>query len=102
MAGVGTYQFNEIIKGSQSGTEARVKNWDVDSYTLLIGNVGIGSTVSGFYTGEEIVGQRSGAKYACASFNSDDSNDKYNEGDEFEFEADNILDFTESNPFGVV
>ena len=102
MAGVGTYQFNEIIKGSQSGTEARVKNWDVDSYTLLIGNVGIGSTVSGFYRGEEIVGQTSGAKYACASFNSDDSNDKYNEGDEFEFEADNILDFTESNPFGVV
>ncbi len=102
MAGVGTYQFNEIIKGSQSGTEARVKSWDVDSYTLLIGNVGIGSTVAGFYRGEEIVGQTSGAKYACASFNSDDANDKYNEGDEFEFEADQILDFTESNPFGVI
>ena len=102
MAGIGTYQFNEVIKGSQSGTEARVKSWDVDSYTLLIGNVGIGSTVSGFFIGEEIVGQTSGAKYACASFDSDDANDKYNEGDEFEFEADQILDFTESNPFGVI
>ena len=102
MLGIGNYEFNEIVKGANSGTEARVKSWDVDTYTLLIGNVGIGSTVAGFFRGEEIVGQTSGAKYACASFNSDDANDKYNEGDEFQFEADNILDFTESNPFGVV
>jgi hypothetical protein len=62
--------------------------------------VGIGSTVSGFYTGENIIGQESGASYSLGSYNSDDANDKYNDGDEFEFNADQILDFTESNPFG--
>ena len=100
MAGIGTFVFNEVIKGSRSGTEARVKSWDQDTNILLVSNVGIGSTVSGFFTGENIVGQESGASYALGSYNSDDANDKYNDGDEFEFNADQILDFTESNPFG--
>ncbi len=100
MAGIGTFVFNEVIKGSRSGTEARVKSWDQDTNILLVSNVGIGSTVSGFYTGENIIGQESGASYSLASYNSDDANDKYNDGDEFEFNADQILDFTESNPFG--
>ena len=100
MAGIGTFVFNEVIKGSRSGTEARVKSWDQDTNILLVSNVGIGSTVSGFYTGEKIIGQESGASYSLASYNSDDANDKYNDGDEFEFNADQILDFTESNPFG--
>ena len=102
MVGVGTYQYNEIVKGSRSGTTATVRNWDVDTKILLVANVGIGSTVAGFFDGEEIVGQISGAKYATASYNSDDANDKYSDGDEFEFQADQIIDFTESNPFGVV
>jgi len=100
LAGVGTFIFNEVIKGSRSGTEARVKSWDQDTNILLISNVGIGSTVSGFFTGELIVGQESNSSYSLASYNSDDANDKYNDGDEFEFNADQILDFTESNPFG--
>ena len=102
MAGIGTYQFNEIIKGARSGTEARVKSWDYDTKILHISNVGIGSTVSGFFNGEDIIGQTSGATYSVSFYNSDDSNDKYNSGDEFEFEADQILDFTETNPFGVI
>ena len=100
LAGIGTFVFNEVIKGSRSGTEARVKSWDQDTNILLVSNVGIGSTVSGFYTGENIIGQESGASYSLGSYNSDDANDKYNDGDEFEFNADQILDFTESNPFG--
>ena len=102
MVGVGTYQYNEIVKGSRSGTTATVRSWDVDTKVLLVTNVGIGSTVAGFFGGEEIVGQISGAKYATASYNSDDANDKYSDGGEFEFQADQIIDFTESNPFGVV
>ena len=33
-------------------------------------------------------------------FNDDDTTDKYNEGDIFESEADLLIDFSESNPFG--
>jgi len=100
MLGIGTYQFNEIVKGARSGTEARVKSWDVDNHILQISNVGIGSTVAGFYNGEDIIGQTSGAAYSVSFYESDDINDKYNSGDEFETFGDEILDFTESNPFG--
>ena len=70
------------------------------SNILQISNVGIGGTIQGFYVGEIIVGKTSGAEYSIASYNSDDANDKYNDGDEFESFGDDILDFTESNPFG--
>ena len=102
LAGVGTFIFNEVIKGSRSGTEARVKSWDQDTRLLQLGNVGIGSTTAGFYPGEDVVGQESGATYAVSIFDPEDNNDKYNDSREFEFEADQILDWTESNPFGQV
>tara|TARA_B100000131_G_scaffold52503_1_gene47236 strand:- start:1042 stop:2451 length:1410 start_codon:yes stop_codon:yes gene_type:complete len=101
MAGIGTFQFNEVIEGSRSYAQARVKSWDKDTNILTVSNVGIGSTVSGFFQGETIVGKTSGASYTLGSYNSDDVNDKYNDASEFELNADQILDFTESNPFGV-
>ena len=100
MAGIGTFQFNEVIEGSRSYTQARVKSWDKDTNILTVSNVGIGTTVSGFFQGEDIVGKTSGASYTLGSYNSDDVNDKYNDASEFELNADQILDFTESNPFG--
>ena len=100
MAGIGTFQFNEVIEGSRSYAQARVKSWDKDTNILTVSNVGIGSTVSGFFQGEDIVGKTSGATYTLGSYNSDDVNDKYNDASEFELNADQILDFTESNPFG--
>ena len=102
MGGSGDYLFNEIVIGSRSQTEARVKSWDTDTNILELGNVGIGSTTAGFYPGEDVVGQQSGATYAVSIFDPEDNNDKYNDSREFEFEADQILDWTESNPFGQV
>jgi len=100
MSGIGTFQFNEVIEGSRSYAQARVKSWDKDTNILTVSNVGIGTTVSGFFQGENIVGKTSGASYTLGSYNSDDVNDKYNDASEFELNADQILDFTESNPFG--
>ena len=102
MGGSGDYLFNEIVIGARSQTEARVKSWDTDTNILELGNVGIGSTTAGFYPGEDVVGQESGATYAVSIFDPEDNNDKYNDSREFEFEADQILDWTESNPFGQV
>ena len=101
MSGIGTFHFNEVVQGSRSQAQARVKNWDADTNILLVSNVGIGSTISGFFKGETILGLESGASYSLGSYNSDDANDKYSDGDEFETFGDDILDFTESNPFGV-
>ncbi len=100
LGGTGTFFFNEIIEGNRSFTQARVKEWDKDTNILKIANVGIGSTVSGFYTGEDIIGKESGAVYTVASYDPTDVDAIYNSGDEFESFGDDILDFTESNPFG--
>ena len=100
ISGSGTYLYNEIVQGMRSGTQARVKNWDADTKILKISHVGIGTTTTGFFPGEDIKGLESDALYSNVSFNKDDTTNKYNEGDIFETEADSILDFTESNPFG--
>ena len=100
ISGIGTYLYNEIVQGMRSGTQARVKNWDADTKILKISHVGIGTTTTGFFPGEDIKGLESDALYSNVSFNKEDTTNKYNEGDIFETEADSILDFTESNPFG--
>tara|TARA_Y100000592_G_scaffold54507_1_gene85930 strand:+ start:1893 stop:3335 length:1443 start_codon:yes stop_codon:yes gene_type:complete len=102
LSGLGTYLFNEIVIGERSKTEARVKEWDQDTFTLKVSNVSIGSTQKGFFSGETIKGKTSGAVYPVQIYNHDDTYDKYTENDEFESQADDILDFTESNPFGQV
>ena len=99
ISGIGTYQFNEVVQGMRSGTQARVKNWDYDTKILKVGNVGIGTTTTGFFPGEDIKGLTSGALFSVSTFD-DDTDDKYNEGDIFESEADLLIDFSESNPFG--
>lgn len=100
ITGFGTYLFNEIVIGSRSKTRARVKNWDKDGNILKISNVGIGVTQLGFFPGETITGTESGALYTVETFDKNDTYNKYNQNDEIEEEADIILDFSESNPFG--
>ena len=100
ISGIGTYHFNEVVQGMRSGTQARVKNWDTDTGILKVGNVGIGTTTTGFFPGEDLKGLSSGALFSVSVFDDENSNDKYNEGDIFESEADLLIDFTESNPFG--
>ena len=100
ISGIGTYFFNEIVQGMRSGTQARVKNWDIDTGILSISNIGIGTTTTGFFKGEDVKGLTSGALFSVSEFDKEDSTDKYNEGDIFESEADLLIDFSESNPFG--
>jgi len=100
LSGLGTYNFNEIVYGSRSKTEARVKEWDKDNFTLKVSNVSIGSTQLGFFKGESIIGKESGASYPVKIYTQDNVYDKYTENDQFESLADDIIDFTETNPFG--
>lgn len=95
VSGVGTYQFNEEVVGSSSGTRARVKEWNDVTNTLKVSNVG-----GTFTNGEILVGAASSATFAIKQHDERDLYDKYTENDEIESEADLILDFTQSNPFG--
>jgi hypothetical protein len=100
ISGFGTYIFNEIVTGSLSNTKARVKSWDTDTNILKVSFVSIGSTISGFYPGEVIVGSSSSATYSVSNFDQWDLYDKYGENKIIEDEADQIIDFSQSNPFG--
>ena len=94
--GVGTYWFNEEVVGSLSNVMARVKKWDEDTAILQVG-ISTGT----FSYGERIVGQKSNASYELHSpGTASTTTDYYTQNDDFEFDADQILDFTESNPFG--
>jgi len=102
LTGIGTFQFNEIVTGSRSFLRARVKEWDADTLVLKVSNVGTSKTAPDgkFFPGETIIGETSGARYVTNNYVQDDTYDKYTENDEFETLGDNLLDFTESNPFG--
>ena len=93
--GIGTYSFNEIIRGSESGTTSRVKSWDKDTNILTVGVID-----GSFIPGETIVGTASSARYTLQLTSGTEFADKDEQNDEIEEEADLILDFTESNPFG--
>jgi hypothetical protein len=94
-AGISTggFQFNEVVTGQNTGTTAYVKNWDGDTRKLKV------SIVSGnFAIGETIVGSE--GSYSVYSIQTDDIDDSFAENHTIEEEADKIIDFTESNPFG--
>ena len=54
ITGRGNFEYNDLVVGQTSNTEARVRSWDLDTKVLKVTNVGIGSTVSGFIPGEEL------------------------------------------------
>ena len=104
--GDGNYIFNETVQVSSDSSEtARVKVWDADSRTLDVSML----TKMQFQVGEKIKGLESGAEYVILSVSYDQPNDypneefnanQYNDNANFETEADEILDFSEGNPFG--
>jgi len=95
LVGIGTYQFNEVVVGSISSTTARVKSWDSDTNILEV-SINDGE----FYDGEIVVGTASSATYLVKMYNMNSLHDKYQENDQIQEEANLILDFSESNPFG--
>ena len=95
-SGSGTFQFNEIVTGSSSGTTARVRVWNSETNELEVG------TVSGEFTrGETITGQTSGAAYKLRIADAQPADDGFADNINIETEADSIIDFSEQNPFGM-
>jgi hypothetical protein len=89
----GDYTYNEVVTGTKSGTKAYVKSWDQKNRILKV------SIVDGYFSlGESVVGL--GASYRILSVKSNEFLDSYAENEHIELEADEILDFSERNPFG--
>lgn len=94
--GVGTYQYNETVTGSISGVTARVRAWNSVTKVLEV------STITGdFIRGETIVGSASSASYVLSKTSYNNLRDGYASNEDIETEAEEIVDFTEVNPFGM-
>ena len=106
--GSSNYLFNEIVvlQGTSIGaggtvgagvTQAIVSGWNAPTKTLTLshitGNFGIGKTIVGVSSG-------TGRTVVTFDYFGNLNDDNYSENREFENEADDILDFSESNPFG--
>ena len=100
VGGTGDFTVGEVVAGGTSNVTAEVKAWDSANRQLQVYNrTGI------FTIPETVTGQTSGAAWTSASYNTlnnvntpDTTDQNYN----FEVADDNIIDFTETNPFGSV
>jgi hypothetical protein len=91
----GTYIINETVTGSISGTTALVKSWNA-----VTGELDVYKISGNFVNGDVIAGTASTAAYKLRTYTSDNLIDPYSQNDIIQSEADQILDFSESNPFG--
>jgi hypothetical protein len=95
-SGIGTYVYNETVSGSISSTTAKVREWDAVNNILKVSNI-----TGSFVNGDIITGSISGANYKLRIIaTTNNTDDRYAENEIIESEADNIIDFSESNPFG--
>ena len=96
--GVGTFNYGDGIRGVSTGTTAYATYWNLPTRTLkaksLTGRFAVGEIIVGTAatTGETIA-------YTLNSINYDDD-DAYEDNQEIQSEANDILDFSEENPFG--
>jgi len=96
MGGSGNYVFNEVVTGAATSSTGRVKSWDASTMELKI------SIISGaFNDGEVITGGTSGAEYEYQKVSESNTDDGFAENTSIESAADDIIDFTETNPFGM-
>jgi len=96
MSGQGNYIFNEVVTGSVSESTGRVKSWDASTMEL---NVSI--TTGAFTHGEVITGETSGATYEYQIMSGTNVDDGFAENTPIQSAGDDIIDFTETNPFGM-
>ena len=85
-----------VIDYSPKDNRAEVKSWDSTTRSLQVIN-----RTGTFTTAEVITGLTSGAKWSPETFDTlNNVNSTYDQNRAIEDDADNIVDWSESNPFG--
>ena len=93
----GSFTVPETVTGSTSGTTANLVEWDAGEAWVKLK-----SPTGSFIIGESIVGSESGATIVLDSRDEMATADpKYSESVTFESFGDDIIDFSEGNPFGL-
>jgi|TARA_R100000005_G_C4949803_1_gene170795 hypothetical protein len=100
IGGTGDFTVGEIVAGGTSNVTAEVKSWDSSNRQLQVYNR------SGIFTiPETVTGQTSSAAWTTASYNTlnnVNTNDTIDQNFSFETADDDIIDFSEGNPFGSI
>ena len=87
---------NVRIGASPNESSAKVVRFDFTNKELEVSDI-----VGNFTDNDTLVGQTSGAQWTINTFSSiENENDPEAENDFFESEGDDIIDWTENNPFG--
>ena len=98
--GSGSFTVGETVTGGSSNVTAEVKSWDSSTRTLIVINR------SGTFTiPETLTGGTSSASWTTATYNTmDNQNTAVSVDQNYDFEQldNDIIDFTEANPFGTV
>ena len=93
----GNFIDKEQVTGGTTGGTAMVADWDKSEGWLKLKSV-----TDDFQIGELLVGNTSGASITIHSYDAMKTTDtKYSESSTFETLADDIIDFSEGNPFGI-
>lgn len=103
VTGIGTFIYNEVVTGSTSGTQAIVRDFkrrtDISALNPPI-ELQVSINTGAFYPGEVLVGSISSSRYIIESYDTNSYEDSYDSNEEIQIEANSIIDFSESNPFG--
>ena len=96
VGGTGDFTVGETVTGGTTSTTAEVKSWDSSTRILIVQN-----RTGTFAANESLTGNTSGAVWVVSTIDTlQDTNSEYDANRQIEDAADNIVDWSEGNPFG--
>ena len=93
----GNFIIGEKVFANPSGASGLVKSWEPLTRQLNVTGMG-----TDFHVGDIVVGTASSATYRVQEYGEFQLVNPYDSSDEIQEDSDDILDFTEVNPFGEV
>ena len=92
----GDFTVGETVTGGTTSTTAEVKSWDSTTRILIVQN-----RTGTFAANESLTGNDSNAVWVVSTFDTlQNTNSEYDANRQIEDAADNIVDWSEGNPFG--
>ena len=96
VGGTGDFAAGETVTGGTTSITAEVKSWDSSTRILQVQN-----RTGTFAANESLTGNNSGAVWVVSTFDTlQNTNSEYDANRAIEDTADNIVDWSEGNPFG--
>ena len=96
VGGTGDFTVGETVTGGTTSTTAEVKSWDSTTRILIVQN-----RTGTFSANESLTGNDSNAVWVVSTFDTlQNTNSEYDANRQIEDAADNIVDWSEGNPFG--